>query len=120
MMEQMKHTPGPWSVAKQSYGWDHFAAIVSEGGLVATCHIAALSRSHEQTAADARLIAAAPDHAAIGWAMCVGSARWEPWGDGRGEFCMNGLRYATKLDEFGIPEMTDAMRAAIARATGAT
>jgi len=54
-------TPGPWSVAGKGYGWDHFAAIVTPTGIVATCHIAALSRSHEQTAADARLIAAAPD-----------------------------------------------------------
>jgi hypothetical protein len=68
--------------------------------------------------ADARLIAAAPDHALVGWAMCVGSARWEPWGDGRGEFCMNGLRHATSLDEFGIPIVTASMRAAIAKARG--
>ena len=68
--------------------------------------------------ANARLIAAAPDHAAIGWAMCVGPARWEPFGDMRGEFCMNGIRYLTKLDEFGVPEMTDGMRAAIAKARG--
>lgn len=63
---------------------------------------------------------AAPDHAAIGWAMCVAAGRWEPWGDGRGEFCMNGIRYATKLDEFGVPVMTDGMRAAISKATGQT
>jgi len=55
------HTPGPWTVAGKGYGWDHFAAIVTPTGIVANCHIAALSRSYEQTAADARLIAAAPD-----------------------------------------------------------
>ena len=58
------YTPGPWKVADKSYGWDHFAAVVTEGPngpLIANCHIAALSRSHEQTGADARLIAAAPE-----------------------------------------------------------
>ncbi|MCW1431357.1 hypothetical protein [Novosphingobium sp. JCM 18896] len=54
-------TPGPWEVAEPSYGWDHFAAIVTKDGLVATCHLAALSRDYEQSKADAHLIAAAPD-----------------------------------------------------------
>lgn len=52
----------------------------------------------------------------ICWAMCVGAGRWEAWGDGRGEFCMNGLRHSTKLDAHGVPEMTGAMRDAILRA----
>lgn len=57
----MTHTPAPWTVADKSYGWDHFAAIITSTGIVANCHIAALSRDYAQTAADARLIAAAPD-----------------------------------------------------------
>lgn len=60
-----QHTPGPWRVADKSYGWDHFAAVLDNSGIVANCHIAALSRDHEQTAADARLIAAAPDGLAL-------------------------------------------------------
>jgi hypothetical protein len=61
----------------------------------------------------------AADHALVCWAMCVGAARWEPWGDGRGEFCMNGLRHATKLDAFGCPEVTGPMRAAILKVKAA-
>lgn len=61
MTAETQRTPGPWMVAGKGYGWDHFAAIVTPSGIVANCHIAALSRSREQTAADARLIAAAPD-----------------------------------------------------------
>lgn len=56
-----KHTPGPWRIAKPSYGWDHFAAIVTERGLIGTAHIAALSRTHDETAANAALMAAAPE-----------------------------------------------------------
>ena len=73
-------------------------------------------RSHP----DARLIAAAPDHAAIAHALCSGVARWEPFTSGKtGEFCIAGLRHCTTLDEFGVPVMTDHMRAAIAKATEA-
>jgi hypothetical protein len=68
--------------------------------------------------ANARLIAAAPDHALICWAMCVGAGAWDPWGDGRGEFCMNGVRHATALDEFGAPVVTPALRAALCKARG--
>lgn len=60
-MRDVKWTPGPWRIAPPEYGWDHFAAILDKDGIVARCHIAALSRSHEQTAADAHLIAAAPE-----------------------------------------------------------
>lgn len=68
--------------------------------------------------ADARLIASSPDHALILWAMCVGAGRWEPLGDGSGEFCMNGLRHLTTLDEFGCPAMTKGIRDAIRQAGG--
>lgn len=57
----MPHTPGPWKVADPSYGWDHFAAIVTVEGIVGTAHIATLSRDHEETAANALLMAAAPE-----------------------------------------------------------
>lgn len=48
---------GPWTVAEPGYGWDYFAAILNADGIVATCHIAALSREHSETAATARHIA---------------------------------------------------------------
>ena len=73
----------------------------------------------DQDIANARLIAAAPDHALICWAMCIAAGRWEPFGDGRGEFCINGMRYSTNLDEFGCPVVNATIRAAIVRATGA-
>lgn len=60
----------------------------------------------------------AADHAMIGWAMRAGAARWESLRGGRGEFCINGICHATKLDEFGVPKMTATMRAAIAKAKG--
>ncbi|MEA3043001.1 MAG: hypothetical protein QOH47_839 [Sphingomonadales bacterium] len=66
----------------------------------------------------ARLIAAAQDHAVIGWAMCVAAGSWRPFGDGRGEFCLNGLCYATRLDEFGIPIVNSSIRSAIHKARG--
>lgn len=65
--------------------------------------------------ANAKLIAAAPDHALVCWAMCVQDAIWEEWVpfDGKGEFCFAGLRYATSLDEFGCPKLTPALRESI-------
>jgi hypothetical protein len=68
----------------------------------------------EEVEANARLIAAAPDHALICWAMCVQDATWEEWVpfDGKGEFIF-GLRYATALDEFGCPKLRPALREAI-------
>jgi hypothetical protein len=85
----------------------------SNGGLVAALYKE--NWPHGEDEANARLIAAAPDHALICWAMCVQDAAWEEWTpfDGRGEFCFAGLRYATRLDEFGCPALTPALRAAI-------
>jgi hypothetical protein len=77
-----------------------------------------VSVSKEEAEANARLIAAAPDHAEICWAMCMAAGLWEPWGDGRGEFILNGLRFITKLDEFSAPIVTPALRAQIAKARG--
>jgi hypothetical protein len=69
----------------------------------------------ETDKANAQLIAAAPDHALICWAMCVQDGRWEEWVpyDGSGEFVFAGLRYATRVDEFGCPKLTPALRRAI-------
>jgi hypothetical protein len=71
-------------------------------------------------ATDARLIAAAPDHAVYARAITSGAIRWE-WFTGSqtaGELCCDGLRYATELDEFGVPRLEDHTRAAIAKAEG--
>lgn len=81
--------------------------------------IAALWGREEEKVANANLLSRAPDHALIGWAMCVGAGRWEPLGEGlHGELCMNGLRHLTVLDPFGIPVVTAGMRAAIVAAMG--
>lgn len=119
-MSVERHTPGPWF----GDGTDHEGnrMVYIESGY----EIAILPRwwdtgpGEAEIEANARLIAAAPDHALIGWAMCVGPGRWEPWGDGRGEFCINGIRHATRLDEFGMPMMTENLRATILKAKGST
>jgi hypothetical protein len=76
--------------------------------------------SSEEGQANARLIAAAPDHALFASAIAAGVIRWEMF-DGKkdsGEICVNGLRWATQLDEFGVPVLTQNTRAAIAKAKG--
>lgn len=73
----------------------------------------------EEAEAVARLIRAAPDHAMICSAMCAGAGRWEPFNScSGGEFCINGFRHSTELDEFGCPIVTESIRAAILRAKG--
>ena len=65
----------------------------------------------------ARLIENAPDHAAMAAALVAGVGRWEFFvgrSDG-GEFCIDGLRHATRLDSFGVPTMTAGIRKAIAK-----
>ncbi|MBO9624133.1 MAG: hypothetical protein J7500_15605 [Sphingomonas sp.] len=89
------------------------------GGLsadaIARMHIPTPRLSRDEINRFARMFAAAPDHALIAWALCMAGARWEAWRDGQGEFCIDGIRHCTKLDEFGVPTMTDGMRAAIAQ-----
>jgi hypothetical protein len=67
---------------------------------------------HPQATYDANLIALAPDHALLGWAMCVLDGRWEEWFDcgGEGEFVFGGLRFATRLDQCGCAVLTPALR----------
>jgi hypothetical protein len=117
-------TSGPWRVSNRK------ARRVTNAHGVVICNAVLRNRGgpkqkselkdEHEAEANASLIAKAPDHADIGWAMCVGAGRWEPWGDGRGEFCLNGICHATKLDEFGVPEVTEGMRSAIAKARGAS
>lgn len=66
-------------------------------------------------AANARLIAAAPDHAIVLRGLANLTLRWETF-DGsetRGELCYNGVRHTTTTDEFGCPQLTDALRSAL-------
>lgn len=116
----IEHTPGPWTMRRSMLTHDNaYDFAISADGVPVLAE--AFGRDADggwpAAEANARLIAAAPDHALICWAMCVGAGRWEPFGDGRGEFCMNGLRHFTELDEFGCPRVTDAMRRAISSAS---
>lgn len=114
-----KHTPGPWHVTEEREG-------ASKAILVRCASSDILAEANEtgygikRRRANARLIAAAPDHALVAAALASGLARWEPFntGDDRGELCVRGLRYATSLDEFGVPVLASHTRAAIARARG--
>lgn len=120
-MSALKATSGPW--AHEQTDADE-AIFVSAGAWPygsTICEISLKQNPREgDNHANAALIAAAPDHALICWAMCVQDATWDEWVpfDGKGEFCFAGLRYATKLDEFGCPAPTPALRAALARARG--
>jgi hypothetical protein len=116
-----RHTPGPWqtngAVVSARVGFSQLyvcqvSAAAPAGG--ATYNIDA---HLPELMANAHLIAAAPDHAAIARVMCAGVARWEPFASGGGEFCIGGIRHATKLDEFGVPVITGGMRVAIAEVT---
>lgn len=106
-----QHTPGPWTIRDGSF--------IDGEGFACLAHVRAAHVPHEHEAiANARLIATSPDHALICWALCAGAGRWEGWDAKRGEFCINGMRYSTKLDEFGCPIVTDLMREAILTAKG--
>jgi hypothetical protein len=115
-------TPGPWKRRKNSPHLDLCAPVTTKGENIADEALVTIhpkgGHGHDEALANLHLIAAAPDHALIGWAMCVAAGRWEPWGDGRGEFVINGIRHVTRLDQFGIPEVTPALRDALAKARG--
>lgn len=117
-MSERKHTPGPWRHEPDNrtgavWAGEEFLASVFPTPDGIWDGLTEWPREPEMKA-NARLIAAAPDHAAIAAALCSGTARWEG-----SEFCIGGIRHSTKLDEFGVPIMTAGMRAAIAKATGA-
>ena len=114
-------TPGPWAVC--SFTGLAVTTAPDENGDVRSIALShfydrTIEGSKERAQANARLIAAAPDHADICWAMCMAGGLWQPWGDGRGEFIINGIRFITKLDEFSVPIVTPALRAQIAKARG--
>jgi len=108
------HTQGPWSVSDLS------GEVRDAGGqpLVVPAVDAWVGRAEERRIT-LTLIASAPDHAMIASVLCSGAARWEPFpSGGGGEFCIDGIRHATFMDQFGVPAMTHGMRAAIVKATG--
>lgn len=107
-------TPGPWTV---EHGVEVYSA---DSRPVADC--SATDFTGVQACANARLIAAAPDHALVAGALVTGVLRYEPFANtnASGELCFNGLRHATGLDEFGVPRLTDHLRALLlANARGA-
>jgi hypothetical protein len=115
---QSSFTPGPWTAdPDRRPGWE-WNWHVYAGRDDRICFMANTSPDVGLAGANARLIAAAPDHALICWAMCVQDATWDEWGPGKGEFCFAGLRHATTLDEFGAPVLTDHLRALLTQARG--
>ena len=125
-MPQLRPTPGPWEVygatqiAKFGDDWACIAGVhrlrPKSGNSSAHVELAGLNDPdfHEQCA-NARLIAAAPDHALLARLFAMQLIRWEPFGNGTdGELCFAGLRYSTSLDEFGVPRLIDVLRNRVA------
>lgn len=128
-MSTTTHTPGPWTIRRHTgsqtihidaANGDPTLKFAKWRGLASVYgSIDFPDKGRLVGMANARLIASAPDHALICWALINGIARWEPFGrDPAGEFCIKGMRYATVIDEFGCPEMTPEMREAINEAKG--
>lgn len=119
-----KYTPGPWRVeidAAKNAAWPmKWPTIQAENYEVVG--VEGLYGDIETDIANAHLIAAAPDHALFSSALVAGKIRWEAFAGNaeHGEICVGGMRWATKLDEFGVPVLTENTRAAIAKATGQT
>lgn len=120
-------TPGPWSVfgepIDRHYGIEadeaKFSVVVF--GDADDEDMGVQGRTRDEMLANARLIAAAPDHALYGRAITARLIRWEPFLVGvnsGGELCCNGLRYSTTLDDFGVPRLPAALRAFLTKAEG--
>lgn len=112
-----KHTPGPWTVK----AIDGEYCVVGPGG---TKHVQSDMREAAECVAKYLNTAwretGGPDHAMVLRMIARGVLRWEPFraGGDAGELVFAGLRHSTQLDEFGCPILTDALRAAIAKAEG--
>lgn len=104
-MSAPKHAPGPY---RRATGFRELTIIDSRGEDVARvlCCVA----TEDEPTAD--LLAAAPDHALVLYALTCGLARWEPT---TRELVVDGLRYATTIDEFGCPKVSPVMRDALLR-----
>lgn len=119
-MSESKHTPGPWIADRdhQTHLTGHITICVGSPSTGLNWDIVAVVEKCEEVDANAKLIAAAPDHALYAAAITTGIARWEPWEQaGKGEVCVGGMRYATSLDDFGVPELSENIRLAIRNAT---
>lgn len=58
--------------------------------------------------------AEARDHALLAWGLAAGLVRWKAWSEaGAGELCIAGLCHATRLDDQGVPRLTQAVREAL-------
>lgn len=67
--------------------------------------------------ANAHLVLLAKDHALVARLLASGKMRWGALSDDlqKGNLWLKGVPYQTELDEFGVPRLTEALRAAIAR-----
>lgn len=112
-----QHTPGPWRV--RAGLTMYVMADLGNGWLQEVCAVGpAMPGGYGVIQnANARLIASAPEHQLALYAIANLGARWESFqGIDFGEFCIGGVRYPSKLDEFGCPVIDDFIRAAIAKA----
>lgn len=112
-------TPGPWVVQGRDYC--NRLCVSSEP----RSHIVALvelpSGGPSELRANARLIAASPDHALLLRVIVSGRAHWQPFAFsslGRGEVVVGVQRYIVSLDDFGCPLLTDELREALVSAEG--
>lgn len=104
-------TPGPWVVRN-----GNLVRVAPRGSVSPICGVHRRGKHTHgvddiETLANARLIAAAPDHALVAWGLAHGLIRWEPT-----ELCGFGLRHSTKLDDSGVPKLTPALRDDLMRA----
>jgi hypothetical protein len=109
----MSHTPGPWKsdtfvvTAPHQHGKSFW-------GTREICHTGEGRGESKESEANARLIALAPDHAIVARLLASKKMRWENgstnWNRG---LYFEDKRYPTELDEFGVPKLTEALRAAI-------
>ena len=113
----MPHTPGPWFLDRRGLGT--LGSVETEDGdVIAQAMQVEDDPKHEKRTANARLIAAAPDHALVARLLASGVLRWIDSGlclyfDGLHQSC-----YGTTLDEFGVPILTDELRRDIAKVEG--
>ncbi|MDR6851054.1 hypothetical protein J2Y54_000547 [Sphingomonas sp. BE123] len=109
-------SPAPWSVVPYNDGDSLVIHDARPDHRVCFMSTAGFGGDMDRIEANARLIAAAPDHAMIAAALCTGIARWNWWSEGRGEVCVAGFCFVTELDEFRVPKITDALREALIKA----
>jgi hypothetical protein len=116
------HTPGPWVV----YDMNPLFVVASRYSVgsftVADCTPPLRREGRVKTAeANARLIAAAPDHALVAAAFVSGVALWRPINKYVGDLRVGGRWYSLPLDEFGVPQLDDwtreRLRTSIAKTT---